>query len=274
LLKGGDFVILYNDETTFKHESEEKYVECIDYLYEKWKANKENVTIFIRLSVSTWYALALDGPILTLDKIMYSKLTHILAEVYHFFHSHYANCENCQWLFGYMMEVRTDLFLSTELEYNEIEQVGINLIEQASKNGNVFAKVLSRSSNVLTKEQIEEYVRDSFDSTYEIDRYFIEILSSHLKEYSSASEQRSDSMKFKIRKIIRFVLLMLNILSFGLVVLVGVMGIAYEMLEPASYEKLLEWFKISWDFEQIWTFSILCLVIFLVTYTVRRKFFR
>lgn len=43
LLKGGDFVILYNDETTFKHESEEKYVECIDYLYEKWKANKENV---------------------------------------------------------------------------------------------------------------------------------------------------------------------------------------------------------------------------------------
>jgi hypothetical protein len=274
LLKRGDFVILYNDETTFKHESEEKYVECIDYLYEKWKANKENVSIFIRLSVSTWYVLTLDGPILTLDKIMYSKLTHILAEVYHFFHSYYANCENCQLLFGYMMEVRTDLFLSTELEYNEIEQVGINLIEQASKNGNVFAKVLSRSSYNLTKEQIEEYVRDSFDSTYEIDRCFIEILSSHLKEYSSASEQRSDSMKFKVRKIIRFVLLMLNILSFGSVVLVGVTGIAYEILDPASYEKLLEWFRISWDFEQIWTFSILCSVIFLVTYTVRRKFFR
>ena len=67
---------------------------------------------------------------------------------------------------------------------------------------------------------------------------------------------------------------MLNILSFGSVVLVGVTGIAYEILDPACYEKLLEWFWISWDFEQIWTFSILCSVIFLVTYTVRRKFFR
>jgi hypothetical protein len=52
-------------------------------------------------------------------------------------------------------------------------------------------------------------------------------------------------MKFNVRKIIRFVLLMLNILSFGLVVLVGVTGIAYEILDSASYEKLLEWFRIS-----------------------------
>ena len=55
--------------------------------------------------------------------------------------------------------------------------------------------------------------------------------------------------------------------------LVGVTGIIYEILGPAVYEKMLIKLKISWSFERIWNFMFVCLVILIITYFIRKKFF-
>lgn len=76
-----------------------------------------------------------------------------------------------------------------------------------------------------------------------------------------------------MRDIVRIILLVINIISFGLVAIFGFTGIIYELLGPASYEKMLERLKIPWRFEQIWTFSLVCLATLIITYLLRKKFF-
>lgn len=76
-----------------------------------------------------------------------------------------------------------------------------------------------------------------------------------------------------MKEILRIVLLITNILSFVLVLLFGATGIIYELLGPASYEKFLAKLKIPWSFERIWLFVFVCLVILIITYFLRKKYF-
>ncbi len=77
-----------------------------------------------------------------------------------------------------------------------------------------------------------------------------------------------------MRAILRISLLIINIVSFALVLLFGVTGIIYELSGPASYEKMLEELKIPWSFERIWLFMFICLIVSIITYILRKKFFR
>ena len=129
-----------------------------------------------------WYTLTLDGPKLSLAKCEYDTLTDMLCNCFEYFNATFYANENCQWLFGYMMTVRTDLFLNSGLEYTEIEQQGEALIEKASKNENMFAQLLYAVENCSKKEiekyreKVREHILEYFDDSQEIDRYFIEIL--------------------------------------------------------------------------------------------------
>jgi cytochrome c oxidase assembly factor CtaG len=76
-----------------------------------------------------------------------------------------------------------------------------------------------------------------------------------------------------MRNILRNTLLAINIISFGLVAIFGFTGIIYELFGPASYDKMLERLNIPWRFEQIWTFSLICLVVLIITYIMRKKLF-
>lgn len=76
-----------------------------------------------------------------------------------------------------------------------------------------------------------------------------------------------------MRDIIRIILLVINIISFGLVAIFGLTGIIYELLGPAGYEKMLERLKIPWKFEQIWTFMFICLAVLIITCFLRKKYF-
>lgn len=151
-------------------------------MYEKWTAERKNVSLFLKLSVSTWYTLTLDGPELSLKKGEYDTLTDTLCNCLKYFNATFSTNENCQWLFGYMMEVRTDLFLDSELEYTAIEQQAKALIEKASKNGNIFAQLLYAEGNCSKKEikkyreKVREHISEYFDESQETDKYFIEIL--------------------------------------------------------------------------------------------------
>lgn len=175
-------MILYSDEYTKRFEFEGKWLDSIGYLYEKWTVGRENISLFLKFSFNIWYTLTLDGCELSLKKKEYDILTQMLCDCLEHFKESFAACEDCQWIFGYMMEVRTDLFLSSKLEYNTIEKIGKALIEKASDKGNIFAQLLFARDN-CSKENIErkrkkvkESISKYFDNSQETDQYFIEIL--------------------------------------------------------------------------------------------------
>lgn len=175
-------MILYSDEYTRELELEKKWIECVRYLHDKWITKKNNVSLLLKLSVNAWYTLTLDGPELSLKKSEYDTLTDMLFDCFLYFNAAFSTDENCQWLFGYMMEVRTDLFLNSESGYDAVERRGKSLIQKASNNGNMFAQLLFALDNCSDKEiekrrrRVTEHISEYFDNSQEIDRYFIEIL--------------------------------------------------------------------------------------------------
>lgn len=76
-----------------------------------------------------------------------------------------------------------------------------------------------------------------------------------------------------MKNVVRIALLVINIICFILVAIFGVTGVVYEILGPAGYQKMLAKLKIPWSFQRIWTFMFICLVILIVTYFLRKKFF-
>ena len=76
-----------------------------------------------------------------------------------------------------------------------------------------------------------------------------------------------------MRKLLKVLLLVTNIISFVLVLLFGASGIVYELFGPANYEKMLQKLNISWDLKHILLFMYLCLIVLIVTYVVRKKYF-
>jgi hypothetical protein len=76
-----------------------------------------------------------------------------------------------------------------------------------------------------------------------------------------------------MRKHLNIILLIINIISFVLVLLFGASGIIYELFGSASYEKALQALKIPWSFEHIWSFMFVCLIILITTYILRKKLF-
>ena len=76
-----------------------------------------------------------------------------------------------------------------------------------------------------------------------------------------------------MREILGYILLVINIISFILILLFGSTGIVYELFGPAIYEKILNELKITWSFERIWLFMGICLIILFTTYFLRKKFF-
>lgn len=87
------------------------------------------------------------------------------------------------------------------------------------------------------------------------------------------TKSRAKGVHIKMREFLNIFLLIINIISFVLVLLFGASGIIYELFGPASYEKILQKLKIPWSFERIWLFMFVCLIILIITYILRKKFF-
>lgn len=76
-----------------------------------------------------------------------------------------------------------------------------------------------------------------------------------------------------MREILKIILLITNRISFALVFLFGLSGIIYDLFGLATYEKMLEKLKIPWEFESVWLFMYVCLIIAIITYILRKRFF-
>lgn len=175
-------MVWYSDENTKSLELRGDWVACVKYLHSEWLLHKNDIPIFLKLAVTTWYTLTLDGLELSLTEKEYVFLEKTLCETYRYFSDKLEQNENCQWIFGYMMAVRTDLFLSSNLDYDEIEQKGMTLIELSSNQGNLFAQLLFAIENCSKKdikksrEKVKEHIPTNLDVSQEIDKYFIEML--------------------------------------------------------------------------------------------------
>lgn len=175
-------MILFNDEKTNDLEMNGEWIACVGYLIDKWKTSENNISLFLKLAVTAWYSLTLDGSELSLTEKESEFLSKTLYNAYQYFSESLDQDENCQWLFGYMMTVRTDLFLNSGIEYNIINKNGENLIEQASNNRNLFAQLLFATENCSKKkisqcrEKVKSHISEHFDDSQEVDQYFIEIL--------------------------------------------------------------------------------------------------
>ncbi len=77
-----------------------------------------------------------------------------------------------------------------------------------------------------------------------------------------------------MKEIIGTILLYINTISFVLVAIFGLTGIIYELIGPAGYEKIIERLKIPWRFEQIWIFFLIFSIVLILTYFLRKRFFR
>lgn len=63
------------------------------------------------------------------------------------------------------------------------------------------------------------------------------------------------------------------IFSFVVVVVIGLSRIVYDLFGGAVYEKMLEKLRIPFSFEQVQLFGIISVLILLISYLLREKYF-
>lgn len=73
-------------------------------------------------------------------------------------------------------------------------------------------------------------------------------------------------------KVVKLIVNILHFVSFCAVLISGALGILYEIVGHAKFERILESIGISKGFERVWIFSAIMLGILLVTYFIKNKF--
>ena len=185
-------MLFYNDECTRNYEENGNWINCVRYLFGRWSNDKDNIPLFLKLATTTWYTLTLDGFELTIANDDSQFLDEVLCNVYNYFDNYQKQNETCEWIFGYMMDVRTDLFLVCISvvcisDYDQIKQKGNALIEKAADSGNVYARLLNaledgnKKEIVKLRKQVDATLSDDFDVSQEVDSYFVEILTSSVQ---------------------------------------------------------------------------------------------
>lgn len=76
-----------------------------------------------------------------------------------------------------------------------------------------------------------------------------------------------------MREIFKIVVNAVYILSFFGVILSGLLGVFYEFVGYARFQKILSKIGIYNGFEQVWFISMILLFLLIVTYLTKTKFF-
>lgn len=76
-----------------------------------------------------------------------------------------------------------------------------------------------------------------------------------------------------MRVIIEIIVQVVHVLSFCLLMFVGVLGAVYEIIGHAKFEKILSLIGVSKGFERIWIVGIIMLLLFITTYFIKVKLF-
>lgn len=74
-----------------------------------------------------------------------------------------------------------------------------------------------------------------------------------------------------MKNIFRTIVEMVNILSFGGVMLCGVFGVLYELIGHPKFEQVLSVIGISNGFECCWIFGTVMIVLLAITSSIKKK---
>lgn len=174
-------MILYRDKHIIDYEYSGRWMENVKYLLELWEANQKNEALFLKLSTTCWYSLTLDGVEVSLNDFDKEEISATLRNCFQFFQLFLCENDTCQWIFGYMMETRPDLFFVCELSYENAEKMGRLLIKKSELQGNILAKLLNGKKHLtnifpVQKASLKKHICECFDEATEVDKYFNEIL--------------------------------------------------------------------------------------------------
>lgn len=75
-----------------------------------------------------------------------------------------------------------------------------------------------------------------------------------------------------MKEIIKIIVQVIHFLSFGGVILAGILGVVYEIIGHAKFEQILSTIGISKGFERIWIISALMILLLIITYFIKVKF--
>lgn len=76
-----------------------------------------------------------------------------------------------------------------------------------------------------------------------------------------------------MKRFIKIFLLITNVISCASAVTFGIFGIFAEILNPPVFEKILAELKIPLDFDNFVTIGCISVIILIVTYFIRKRFF-
>lgn len=175
-------MVFYFDKMLEEYESQEKWIESVRYLNRLWINNQNDLLLFRKLAINAWYTLTLDHCSIFLTNEETDELLNLLLECFQYFYTNYFNDSNCQWLFGYMLEVRTDFICMLGFNWDAMVSKGNELIKDSAKSGNIIANILY-ARNLELKEEMKKYqeklkskLSDYLNEKREVDNYFVGIL--------------------------------------------------------------------------------------------------
>ena len=76
-----------------------------------------------------------------------------------------------------------------------------------------------------------------------------------------------------MREFLRIILLVINVISCVATLVLGILGILAEILNPRTFEKLLSRLNIPLTFERFIMVAYISLAVCVITYLMREKFF-
>lgn len=168
-------------------EEDEKWEEARQYIWDLWKANKEDVNVLVRLGTECWYVLMLwDSEIYT-SALNYQRFQENLIEVTQYGLERFSNNSLFLWTFGYMISMFPTLFYKggEENSYLLWEKTGEEMLEKASRicSEDLIIRLLfygtrkANKSYFMLRKSIQKLLPERFPGNSKIEKYFLEILS-------------------------------------------------------------------------------------------------
>ena len=77
-----------------------------------------------------------------------------------------------------------------------------------------------------------------------------------------------------MKKTLGVIVTVINIISFILVLIFGIIGVIYDLFGYSTFMKIFEKLNIDWSFKQIWLFVAECVIILITSHVLRKKVFK
>lgn len=76
-----------------------------------------------------------------------------------------------------------------------------------------------------------------------------------------------------MKAILKIIVQVVHVVSFCGVLLVGALGVIYEIIGHVKFEQMLSAIGITKGFERVWIVSVIFLSLLIITYVIKKKVF-